>query len=195
MLGEDGILKRATFRITPKVVGQYEFRAQVEDAGPELTMDDNIATAAVKVVRQQIRVLLIAGGASPEVQFLRNALMRDQHVEFAAWMQHSDPGFRQPGDRPIPRLPNDLAELSSIRRPAPGRPRHAGARRPMARDDHELRRPGGRRPHLRRGRAVTRSSSSKPPRPPRPAATGRGSCPSSASPACSGPRPRSGSAR
>src|SRR5262249_52399346 len=33
VLGEDGILKRTSFRITPKVVGQYEFRAKVEDAG------------------------------------------------------------------------------------------------------------------------------------------------------------------
>ncbi len=76
--------------------------ARVEDAGPELTQEDNVATAAVKVVRQQIRVLLIAGSPSPEVQFLRNALMRDQRVEFAAWLQHADPGFRQPGDRPDP---------------------------------------------------------------------------------------------
>ena len=74
VLGEDGILKRTTFRITPRVVGQYEFRAKVEDAGPELTQEDNVATAAVRVVRQQIRVLLIAGSPSPEVQFLRNAL-------------------------------------------------------------------------------------------------------------------------
>ncbi|APW59516.1 hypothetical protein [Paludisphaera borealis] len=111
VLGEDGILKRSTFRITPKAVGQYEYRAKVEDAGPELTMDDNVASAAVRVVRQQIRVLLIAGGPSPEVQFLRNALMRDQHVEFAGWMQHVDPGFRQPGDRPITRLPNNDEEL------------------------------------------------------------------------------------
>ena len=37
--------------------------------------------------------------------------MRDQHVEFAAWLQHADPGFRQPGDRPITRLPNDAEEL------------------------------------------------------------------------------------
>ncbi len=110
-LGEDGVLKRTSFRITPRVVGQYEFRARVEDAGPELTQDDNVATAAVRVVRQQIRVLLIAGAASPEVQFLRNALMRDQHVEFAGWIQHADPGFRQPGDRPITRLPNNDAEL------------------------------------------------------------------------------------
>ncbi len=110
-LGEDGILKRTTFRIVPKVVGQYEYRAKVEDAGPELTHDDNTATAAVRVVRQQIRVLMIAGAASPEVQFLRNALQRDQHVEFAAWLQHSDPGYRQAGDRPISRLPNDAEEL------------------------------------------------------------------------------------
>ncbi len=110
-LGEDGILKRTAFRITPRVVGQYEFRARVEDAGPELTKDDNVATVAVRVVRQQIRVLLIAGEPSPEVQFLRNALMRDQHVEFAGWIQHSDPGFRQPGDRPIARLPANESEL------------------------------------------------------------------------------------
>ena len=110
-LGEDGILKRTTFRVVPKVVGQYEYRARVEDAGPELTRDDNTATAGVRVVRQQIRVLLVAGAPSPEVQFLRNALQRDQHVEFAGWYQHADPGFRQPGDRPITRLPNDADEL------------------------------------------------------------------------------------
>ena len=111
VLGEDGMLKRTTFRITPGGVGQYEFRARVEDAGPELTKEDNVATAAVKVVRQQIRVLVIAGAPSPEVQFLNNALMRDQHVEFASWLQHADPGYRQGGDRPIQRLPNDREEL------------------------------------------------------------------------------------
>jgi hypothetical protein len=111
VLGEDGVLKRAGFRMTPRVVGQTEFRARVENAGPELTQDDNVSTATIKVVRQQIRVLLIAGEASPEVQFLRNALLRDQHVEFAGWIQHADPGFRQPGDRPIARLPANDAEL------------------------------------------------------------------------------------
>jgi hypothetical protein len=110
-LGEDGVLKRTTFRIVPKVVGQYDYRARLEDAGPELTTDDNTSTAAVRVVRQQIRVLMIAGAPSPEVQFLRNAFQRDQQVEFAAWLQHADPGYRQAGDRPITRLPNDADEL------------------------------------------------------------------------------------
>jgi hypothetical protein len=110
-LGEDGVLKRTTFRLIPKVIGQYEYRARIEDAGPELTTDDNQTTAAVRVVRQQIRVLMIAGAPSPEVQFLRNAFQRDQQIEFAAWLQHADPGYRQAGDRPITRLPNDAEEL------------------------------------------------------------------------------------
>jgi hypothetical protein len=110
-LGEDGVLKRVTFRIVPRIAGDYEFRAKVGDAGPELTQDDNIATAAVKVVRQQIRVLLIAGAPSPEVQFLHNALLRDQQLESAIWLQHADPGYRQGGDRPILRLPSDAEEL------------------------------------------------------------------------------------
>ncbi len=112
-LGEDGALKRTTFRIIPKVVGQYEFRARVGDAGPELTLDDNVSSAAVRVVRQQIRLLLIAGAPSPEVQFLRNALLRDQHVESAVWLQHADPGYRQGGDRPIQRLPDEPDELGA----------------------------------------------------------------------------------
>ncbi len=110
-LGEDGSLKRTTFRIVPKVIGDYEFRARIGDAGPELTQEDNVATAAVKVVRQQIRLLVIAGAPSPEVQFLQNALMRDQHIESAIWLQHADPGYKQGGDRPITRLPNDAEEL------------------------------------------------------------------------------------
>lgn len=111
VLGEDGTLSRTTFRIIPEAIGDYEYRARVEDAGPELTLDDNVGTAAMRVVRQQIRVLLIAGSASPEVQFLRNALLRDQQVEYAAWIQHADPGYRQPGDRSLQRLPDDAEEL------------------------------------------------------------------------------------
>ena len=99
------------FGSLPRSSASTSFAPASKTPGPELTQEDNVATAAVKVVRQQIRVLLIAGSPSPEVQFLRNALMRDQRVEFAGWLQHADPGFRQPGDRPISRLPNDTAEL------------------------------------------------------------------------------------
>ena len=70
-LGEDGHIQRVPFSYVPETVGQYEFRARVVDAGPELTEDDNTSMKMIKVVRQRIRVLIIAGAASPEVQFMR----------------------------------------------------------------------------------------------------------------------------
>jgi hypothetical protein len=111
ILGEDAALRRVNFRITPEVLGQLDFRARVTDAGPELTEDDNLDTASIKVVRQTIRVLLIAGYAGPEVQFLRNALLRDTGMEFASWLQNAGQGYDQIGGRPIRRLPANQKEL------------------------------------------------------------------------------------
>jgi hypothetical protein len=111
ILGEDAALKRVNFRITPDVLGQLDFRARVTDAGPELTEDDNLDTASIKVVRQTIRVLLIAGYPAPEVQFLRNALLRDTGMEFASWVQSAPSDYEQIGGRPIRRLPANQKEL------------------------------------------------------------------------------------
>jgi len=114
VLGEEGQLTRAVFNVTPEVVGPLEYRARVEDPGPELSKDDNVSTASVRVVRQEIRVLMIAGAPSPEVQFLKNTFLRDPRIEFSGWYQHADPGYQQPGDRPIVRLPQNDEELSGF---------------------------------------------------------------------------------
>ncbi|MGD9723347.1 MAG: VWA domain-containing protein [Pirellulales bacterium] len=103
--------RRLSFRITPDVVGEIEFRARVSELGSELTDADNFATHSMKVVRQQIRVLLVAGAPSPEVQFLRNSLMRDTGLEFACWLQPAGDGYEQMGTRAIRRLPANRQEL------------------------------------------------------------------------------------
>jgi len=108
---EETAAKRITFKITPDVVGEIELRARIAEFGPELTEADNFATHTMKVVRQQIRVLLIAGAPSPEVQFLRNALLRDTGLEFACWLQTAGVGYEQMGTRPIRRLPANRQEL------------------------------------------------------------------------------------
>jgi hypothetical protein len=108
---EDAATRRVNFKLTPDVVGEIELRAKIADFGAELTETDNIATHAMKVVRQQIRVLLIAGSSSPEVQFLRNALLRDTALEFACWLQSAGEGYEQMGTRPIRRLPLNRQEL------------------------------------------------------------------------------------
>jgi hypothetical protein len=110
-LGEDAALQRISFRITPEATGQIDFRAQVLDVGPELTTSDNIAHKSVKVIRQKIRVLLIAGGPSNEMQFLRNAILRDTALEFSSWLQSAAEGYEHVGHRPLRRLPATQEEL------------------------------------------------------------------------------------
>ncbi len=111
---EELAARRVTFKITPDVVGEIELRARVSELGAELTEADNFATHAMKVVRQQIRVLLIAGAPSPEVQFLRNALVRDKGLEFACWLQTAGSSYEQMGTRPIRRLPSNRQELEQF---------------------------------------------------------------------------------
>jgi len=106
--------RRVSFQITPENVEELEFRAQVSELGIELTDADNFATHAMKVVRQQIRVLLVAGAPSPEVQFLRNSLLRDTGIEFACWLQSAGAGYEQMGTRPIRRLPTTRQELEQF---------------------------------------------------------------------------------
>jgi hypothetical protein len=108
---EDASSKRLSFPIAPEAIGELEFRARIAEVGAELSEADNFATHRMKVVRQQIRVLLIAGAPSPEVQFLRNSLLRDTGIEFACWLQSAGPGYEQVGTRPIRRLPNSRQEL------------------------------------------------------------------------------------
>ncbi len=96
-LGATATVERVSFRFTPEQAGQYDFRARIADVGPELSETDNEATASVKVIRQKIRVLLIAAEPSPEVQFLRNALLRDKGLEFASWLQGAGEDYEHIG--------------------------------------------------------------------------------------------------
>lgn len=112
LLGEDANIQRVPFSYTPNEIGQFEFRGTVMDAGPELTDSDNSAVKTIKVVRQRIRALVIAGSPSPEVQFLRNALLRDPVIELSCWLQSASESYEQVGHRPVRRLPATSQELS-----------------------------------------------------------------------------------
>jgi len=112
VFGTDTVIGRVGFKFTPEAIGQYQFRATISQTGPELTESDNVALKGVKVVRQRVRALLVAGYPAPEVQFLRNALLRDTALEFASWLQSASEGYEQAGHRPLRRLPATLQELS-----------------------------------------------------------------------------------
>jgi hypothetical protein len=111
ILGIDGALQQFTFDYSEQRPARLEFRAALEDVGPELSTDDNIGHAETRIVRQRLHVLLISGSTFPEVQFLRNTFMRDRSIEVSTWNQAADEQYEHPGDNPINRLPITQEEL------------------------------------------------------------------------------------
>ena len=111
ILGLDETLQAYPFHFSENRPTRLEFRAKIEKAGPELSEDDNIAIAESRIVRDRMRVLLVAGTSFPEVQFLRNALYRDEKIEMSSWLQTADEDYDHLGDLPIRRLPVTQEEL------------------------------------------------------------------------------------
>ncbi|MBI1374182.1 MAG: VWA domain-containing protein [Phycisphaera sp.] len=111
-LAEAGQVQEVPFEFSEEKPTKLEFRVSVEASGTEQTHDDNVATAEVRVIRQKIRVLFIAGATFPEVQFLRNAMLRDRGVSMSSWLQTAEPNYHHMGDNPIRRLPNTQEELN-----------------------------------------------------------------------------------
>ena len=151
-LRRDGRLQSASFRYAEEQPGKIELRAKILDVGPELTQDDNVAVSEVRVVRQKLRVLLIAGSTFPEIQFLRNTLLRDKTMELSTWLMSADATYDHPGSVPIRRLPIDAGGDESARLRDPLRSRSGEMAGELPRAVDEVRRAGRRRIDLYRRR-------------------------------------------
>jgi hypothetical protein len=111
-LQENGQIQTVPFDFKEDRPCTLELRATLTDVGPELTTDDNVATETVHVIRQKIRVLFVAGSTFPEVEFLRNSLLRDMQVSVSTWLQSATPDYQQPGNPVIQRMPQTQEELN-----------------------------------------------------------------------------------
>ncbi|MEM7396567.1 MAG: vWA domain-containing protein, partial [Verrucomicrobiota bacterium] len=107
-------VQRVLFQHEERAPMRLDLRATLEGVPSELTEDDNVATARIRVVRQKIRVLFIAGNTFPEVQFLRNALLRDDGILMSSWLMTATKDYEHPGDRPIKRLPVTQEEFDDF---------------------------------------------------------------------------------
>ncbi|WP_145454221.1 vWA domain-containing protein [Gimesia panareensis] len=112
VLNLDGQLQPRTYQFSETKTGKVEFRAKMIDTGPEISQDDNLASAEVRVIRQRLNVLFIAGSTFPEVQFLRNTFLRDRQINLSTWLMAADKTYEHPGDLPIRRLPVTQEELN-----------------------------------------------------------------------------------
>jgi hypothetical protein len=107
----EGAVQTFSFPFREPRPSRVEFKATLSGGGPELTEDDNVAHAETQIIRQRLQALMIAGGTFPEIQFLRNSLIRDRGIEVSSWLMTADKDFENPGDIPIQRLPNNQQEM------------------------------------------------------------------------------------
>ena len=112
VLAADATPSFVDFDLLPTEKETIIYRARLEEVEGEIDPEDNAALKQVNVVYDKTRVLFIAGYTFPEVQFIRNALIRDSTVEVSTWLQTASNDFKHPGNDPIRRLPMDLTELA-----------------------------------------------------------------------------------
>ena len=97
VLEESGTVQTVTFEFKEDRPTKLVLRATIQDAGPELTTADNVQLAEVRVIRQKIKVLFVAGHPFPEFEFIRNMLLRDNALSAGDLAANGRQGLRAAG--------------------------------------------------------------------------------------------------
>ncbi|HEX3997738.1 MAG TPA: hypothetical protein VHX65_04210 [Pirellulales bacterium] len=111
-LEESGTVQTVSFEFKQDRPAKLVLRATIQDVGPELTTADNVQLAEVRVIRQKIKVLFVAGHPFPEFEFIRNMLLRDNGLSAAIWLQTAEKDYTQAGTPGIKRLPANSEEMN-----------------------------------------------------------------------------------
>lgn len=96
---------------TPDKAGRYLLTARIPPLAREADPDNNVKSTNITVVKEQARVLLVAGIPTWEYQLVRALLMRDRSINLSCFLQSMDPDMPQDGHTPITELPDKREEL------------------------------------------------------------------------------------
>jgi len=94
----------------PAKEGLREYKLSLPRYDDEVDTENNEATVHVKIVKRNLRVLLICGNPSREYFYLVPALLRDPVVQLSCWLQAADIDYIHQGNRGIDRLPRKIEE-------------------------------------------------------------------------------------
>jgi hypothetical protein len=111
-LGGDGEVVPVRFELTLAEAGRRTLQLRVEAPAEDTDPADNTREADVEIVDRQTRVLLFAGGAGREYQFLRNQLRRDRDVIVDVLLQTAGEGVSQDAHEILAAFPTTAAELA-----------------------------------------------------------------------------------
>lgn len=78
---------------TPSGEGSQRITAIIDPVGGEITPANNRRSFSTNVLRSRIRVLLLAGGASPDVAAVRQGLAREKNFDVRSFTQKRSGGF------------------------------------------------------------------------------------------------------
>ncbi|MBK8238402.1 MAG: hypothetical protein IPK74_22960 [Deltaproteobacteria bacterium] len=84
-LSGDGVPQRVEFEVAPDRVGQFVYEILVTELPGEATVANNRRAFVVKVLRDKVRVLHVAGRPDWDVRALRTLLRRDPNVELLSY--------------------------------------------------------------------------------------------------------------
>ena len=93
LLEGDGQVQRVSFAVTPQQAGPRVFRVVVDPAAGEFATADNEALAFTRILAGRPRVLLLAGGPSEDLAFLRRSLSADSSWVVEALIQREPDAF------------------------------------------------------------------------------------------------------
>ncbi|MCE5328119.1 MAG: VWA domain-containing protein [Planctomycetaceae bacterium] len=111
--------------VEPDAVGQFVYKAVVDPVADEANADDNFAETRLEVSDEKVKVLVIAGDAGWDFQYLRNLLLRaGDSYRVSIWQQNADKDINQAASTgmKLSQLPRTLEELigSPGGKPFPG---------------------------------------------------------------------------
>ncbi|HEY3243525.1 MAG TPA: hypothetical protein VGM03_09255 [Phycisphaerae bacterium] len=107
----DGALSPLTFERRQETSGRWVYSAQVAPQPGDSAPLDQVQQAAVNVVENKTRVLLVSGGPSWDYRFLTRLLERDPSFDVSCWLQSADDTAVRDGDIIIDHLPTTPEEL------------------------------------------------------------------------------------
>jgi len=93
---EDGEAFKAQFEINPDRVGKFTYTIATPVLPEEAVAENNRRSFTLKVVRDKIRVLQVAGAPSWDVKFLRRLLKSDPNIDLVSFFI-----LRGPSDRSL----------------------------------------------------------------------------------------------
>ena len=101
------------FSFTPKSDGLHKYTVSVSSLDGEVTTKNNVRSVTVRVMKNKMKVLLLAGAPSADVSALEQSLAKDPNIETRLYVQQPDGSLRGKSGTTV-QLPTALSETECL---------------------------------------------------------------------------------